>query len=44
MDETCSFRPLARNGKQVQVGKGSRTWSEKDPKEKEGPTCKWFKC
>jgi hypothetical protein len=40
MDEACSFQPFAGNGEQVQVGNGSRTWSEMNLEEKEGPTYK----
>jgi hypothetical protein len=40
VDEAYSPKPLARNGKQVRVGKGSQTWSEEDSKEKKKPTYK----
>jgi hypothetical protein len=40
VDETCSLGPLAKNGKQVRIGKGSQTWSEKDLEEKEIPIYK----
>ncbi len=44
MDEICSLRPLAINGKQVQIRKGSWIWSEENSKDKERPTCKQLEC
>jgi len=44
VDEACPFGPLAKNGKQVRVGKGSGTWNEKNLEGKEGPICKRPKC
>ncbi len=38
MDETCSSRPLARNGKQVRVGKGSQIGVKRTLKKKDPPT------
>lgn len=44
MDEAYSYQPFARSGEQVQARKGSRTWSEMNMEEKEGPTYKQPKC
>jgi hypothetical protein len=40
VDETCSPRPLAINGKQVQAKEGPQIWSEEDSEDKERPICK----